>query len=143
MSLPPISLLVRNLLYFKNKKKEIRVTRKKMERISEISEKKKKEKERKSRNKAAPIIWVEKFCRMKIWSITTKQIQRSNASSFRSEHFDQSWRSRVFPYCIPRYPPPRSMFPMHNKFKVLLKRYLQFEFQFKIETLQLDARDYC
>lgn len=44
MSLPPISLLVRNLLYFKNKKKEIRVTRKKMERISEISEKKKKKK---------------------------------------------------------------------------------------------------
>lgn len=44
MSLPPISLLVRNLLYFKNKKKEIRVTRKKMERISEISEKKKERK---------------------------------------------------------------------------------------------------
>lgn len=92
---------------------------------------------REKRNKADLIIWLENFCRMKIWSITTKQIQRSNASSFRSEHFDQSWCSRVFPHSIPY---PLSVFPMHNKFKVLFERYLQFEFQFKIETL---AVRYC
>lgn len=35
----------------------------------------------------------------------------------------------------------RLLFSTHNRFKVLLKRYyLQFEFQFKIEALQLDVQ---